>query len=339
MLAKSLLFLSTVLVAFSAWSIPEIQITSRFMSELLPYMQKNYGRAQFAGVGGLRINYYFRQVPQAKGVLIISPGQTESSLKYAEVLYDLKDLGYSIYIIDHRGQGLSDRTLPGTTLSHVNRFKDYVDDFTTFVKDVVHPENYRHSVIIAHSMGGAIASGFLLNNPTAVRAAIISSPMLEINTGKYGPLGAAVLSNILSLIGKGTQLAPSQTPYMLNPPFANNKVTSSAARFQAKVDLYKATPQIRIGGATVNWVKQALAYTTALRQKDNVYSVPTLIFQGGRDELVTAHGENQTCALSRNFCSIVKFPGAQHEILMEQDSIRNSALATIKAFLQKTEAL
>jgi lysophospholipase len=96
-------------------------------------------------------------VPQAKGVLIISPGQTESSLKYAEVLYDLKDLGYSIYIIDHRGQGLSDRTLPGTTLSHVNRFKDYVDDFTTFVKDVVHPENYRHSVIIAHSMGGANA--------------------------------------------------------------------------------------------------------------------------------------------------------------------------------------
>jgi lysophospholipase len=337
MLTRFLTAAFTIFVTLNCWAIPELQVSSRFMAELLPYMQKNYSRAQFTGVGGLKINYYFRQAPEAKGVLILSPGQTEPALKYAEVLYDIKDLGYSIYIIDHRGQGLSDRTLPGTTLSHVHHFKDYVDDFTTFVNEVVHPENYRHSMIIAHSMGGAIASGFLLNNPTAVRAAVISSPMLEINTGKYGPIGAAVLSNILSWIGKGTDLAPSQTPYKLDPPFENNKVTSSRARFQAKVDLYKAIPQTRVGGSTVNWVKQALAYSTSLRQKDNVYSVPTLIFQGGKDELVTAHGENQTCAHSRNFCSIVKFPEAQHEILMEQDSIRSSAIATIKAFIQKTE--
>ena len=42
-------------------------------------------------------------------MLVISPGQGEPALKYAELVYDLKDTGYDIFVIDHRGQGASDR--------------------------------------------------------------------------------------------------------------------------------------------------------------------------------------------------------------------------------------
>ena len=38
-------------------------------------------------------------------------GRTEYAEKYAELFYDLKDLGFSLYIYDHRGQGLSSRLL------------------------------------------------------------------------------------------------------------------------------------------------------------------------------------------------------------------------------------
>jgi lysophospholipase len=336
MLKLTIAFLAIAIASINAFAIPEAQVASKFMSEILPYMKSNYTRSQFEGAGGLKINYFYRQVENPKGVIIVTPGQGEASLKYAELLYDMKDWGYSIYIIDHRGQGLSDKTLPGTTRSHVRKFEHYIQDYTKFVTEIVHPENYRHSMIVAHSMGGAIASGFLQQNPTAVKAAVLSAPMIEINTGKWGPILASLFSNLLNFAGKSTDLAPGQSPYVANAPFANNMVTSSEARHQAKVSLYNAMPEMAVGGATVSWVKESLNFTTALRQKDSVYSVPTRIFQGGRDELVMPRGHNQICALSRAVCGIVKFPEAQHEILMEKDSIRNSALATIKSFLQET---
>jgi len=95
-------------------------------------------------------------------------------------------------------------------------------------------------------------------------------------------------------------------------------------------------PQMAVGGATVSWVKEAFNFTTAIRQQNDVFSVPTRIFNGGKDQLVMYHGHDQICGLSRANCALVKFPEAQHEILMENDSIRSSALATIKAFLEET---
>lgn len=336
MFKKAIAFLALTIAALNSFAIPEDQVVARFMSEMLPYMKSNYTRAQFEGADGLKINYFYKQVESPRGVIIMTPGQGEASLKYAEVLYDMKDWGYSIYIIDHRGQGLSDKTLPGTTYSYVKKFEHYIQDYTKFVNEIVHPENYKHSMIVAHSMGGAIASGFLKENPHAVKAAVLSAPMIEINPGKYGALGASFFSNLLNFIGKGTDLAPGQSPYRANAPFESNKVTSSRARHQAKVSLYAAMPEMAVGGATVSWVTEAFNFTTSIRQQDNVYSVPTRIFNGGKDQLVMAHGHNQICGLSRSVCALVKFPEAQHEILMEKDSIRSSALATIKAFLEET---
>ena len=337
MLKKLILAVSLCLISTTSFAVREQAVPSQFMQQLLPWVLSNYKQGSFQGVDNVKINYYFREVQDPKGVLIISPGQTESSLKYSELLWDLKDWGYSIYIIDHRGQGLSGRLLPDGTKSHVNRFQDYVDDFSYFVTNVVKSTTYKNSVIIAHSMGGGIASGFLNQHAFEVKAAVLSSPMLEINTGFFGALGADILANILTWAGRGDDLAPQQKPYNPNSPFEGNTVTSSRNRYQMKIDLYKKYPALGVGGATVNWVREALEFTTALRQKDNVYSVPTLMFNAGKDQIVTLHGESQTCKLSPDTCHLIGFPTAQHEILMEQDSIRDLALQKIKAFVQNSE--
>ena len=48
--------------------------------------------------------------PTPLGFVVISSGRTESLLKYDETVYDLHSAGYSVFIHDHRGQGLSGST-------------------------------------------------------------------------------------------------------------------------------------------------------------------------------------------------------------------------------------
>lgn len=339
MLKKILLFSSLIYTALSTQAIEETSLKARFMSELVPSMQQSYQRGSFSGVDGIKINYYYRLQANPRGVIVVTPGQSESSLKYAELLYDLKDSGYAIYIIDHRGQGESGRMLSDSTKSYVRSFQDYVDDFNTFVKTIVHPEHYKKSFILAHSMGGAIASGFLAHNPKAVSAVILSAPVMKINTGRFGTLGADIVANFLKFIGHETDLAPTQKPYDPNERFEGNTVTSSPMRFQAEKDLYNKYPQLRVGGATVNWVKESLEYTTWLRYTPDLYQVPTLMLQAGRDQLVMPSGENLSCeVLSPDFCKLVKIENSQHEILMEQDSIRTNALHQIQAFMAQVES-
>ncbi len=335
---KSYLFVFISVLSLSAYSIEESRVLGQFTSELLPYVLNNYKRGSFSGVDQVKINYYFLEKSNPDGVLIISPGQSESSLKYSEFLYDLKDLNYSIYIIDHRGQGESGRLLPDPIKSHVNRFSDYVNDFSYFVTEIVNPQRYRKSILLAHSMGGTIVSGFLLSHPKPVTAVILLAPMLEVNTGEYfDNLGADIVANILSITGFSTNYAPTQKPYNPAAKFETNSVTSSRARFQMRIDLYNKYPQLRVGGTTVNWLRESLEYAVKLRTTPNVYQVPTVVFQAGKDQFVWPRGQNQTCELlSPKVCKIIRsgYENSQHEILMEQDFIRNKAVSSIKSYIK-----
>ncbi len=109
-----------------------------------------------------------------------APGRIESYVKYAELAYDLFHCGYDVVIIDHRGQGRSGRLLADTHRGHVVNFSDYVDDLAAFWQQDVQPGPWRKRYILAHSMGGAIATLFLQRQPQAFHAAVFCAPMFGI---------------------------------------------------------------------------------------------------------------------------------------------------------------
>ena len=86
------------------------------------------------GEGGLRLEARrFLQPDRAaeQGAIVLVSGRTESMLKYKEVVHDLFRNGWSVYIHDHRGQGLSDRepaVRATPDIGHVERFDDFVRD-------------------------------------------------------------------------------------------------------------------------------------------------------------------------------------------------------------------
>ena len=338
---KILNLIAVFLFSQSTWALSESVLMNQLNTDVIPYFQSHFQKNQFIGVGQVPIQYYVKKVQNPLGVIIFSPGQSEAALKYSEFLYDLKDLQYDFYIIDHRGQGYSGRMLPDPVKSHVDHFQDYVSDFSYLINTIVKPRQYSRSILMAHSMGGAIATGYLLNNPGQISAAILSAPMLQVNTGLFNNLSADLVASAVDVLGFGSRYAATQKPYQAQSRFEDNKETSSFNRFIMKKMIYNPRPEIQVGGTTFRWLKESLQFTVQIRTNTDVkLQTPTVVFQAGHDQYVLPYGQNRFCEeLNPQMCKLVRtgFETSQHEILMETDSIRSYAIKFIKNYIQYFE--
>ncbi|HBT0435469.1 TPA: alpha/beta fold hydrolase, partial [Klebsiella pneumoniae] len=136
--------------------------------------------AEFKGVDDVPVRFVRFCAQHNDRLVLICPGRIESYVKYAEVAYDLFHCGFDVMIIDHRGQGRSGRLLSDTHRGHVVNFSDYVDDLAALWQQQVVPGHWRKRFILAHSMGGAIATLFLQRYRAHCDAIALCAPMFGI---------------------------------------------------------------------------------------------------------------------------------------------------------------
>lgn len=134
----------------------------------------------FSVADGLAIHYVRFTSPQHQDVILLCPGRGESYVKYPELAYDLFHCGYDVLIIDHRGQGRSDRLLQDPHRGHVVSFSDYVDDLEIFWRWEIADRHYQQCFALAHSMGSTIAALLLVRQLRAFHAAVLVAPMFGI---------------------------------------------------------------------------------------------------------------------------------------------------------------
>jgi len=282
--------------------------------------------------------------PQPAPAVVISSGRTEHYGKYKEIVHDLWRHGYSVYIHDHRGQGLSGP--PGLRpRGHVEHFDQYVDDLQHFVQQVVRSQQPAPTrlLLLGHSMGGGIGVRHLQKHPGTFAAAAFSSPMLAPNTG-------VVPTSLVCPVVKATDGFRSQAyvlgegpPELPPPAFAeDNLYTTSRARYQA---LYVAgiPDEIRLGGPTRRWLAEACRAGDAMLADAAAVKTPVMIVRSPDDEAVLPEAQDRFCAALKqagNPCrgtvdapqAPITLMGARHEIFIEHDRHRTPALQHILAF-------
>ncbi|XQW85390.1 alpha/beta fold hydrolase [Thalassotalea piscium] len=300
------------------------------------WQQGNF--STFNGIDNIKIHFATFTNQTNHQCLVISPGRVESYIKYQELAFELYQHGYNIFIIDHRGQGLSQRMTTNPHKGYVKRFDDYADDLATFITGHVNPSCLPGTkpLLLAHSMGGAIGTRVLQLHPNLVKAAVLSSPMFAINSGGI-PLwlaknlihSGAFLNNVLSsepwyFLGQNDYKAKE---------FADNILTHSPSRYQTFIKRYQQHQHVQLGGVTFQWLSQALQTNKDIFNDIDKIKTPVLILQAGEDSIVDSATQDDFChaLYQRNtqLCSShkpYKINGAYHELFFEDDTYRQQAL-------------
>ena len=120
--------------------ISEKDFFNNYQKKIVPFYN-SCEQGFFSGVENKRINYLKYESEKKDTAIIILHGKSESYIKYAELIYDLKEPGLSFYLMDHRGMGFSERILDqDRDKVFVKNFDNYVIDLKTFIDTVVKPK-------------------------------------------------------------------------------------------------------------------------------------------------------------------------------------------------------
>lgn len=310
-----------------AGAIPEADLLIDYTRTIIPYMNGAGRTGSFVGTGGVTLRYIAIEKDGERAALVLLGGHTESYVKYAELFYDLRDLPVSIYALDQRCQGFSDRLLADREKDHVESWKDYIADVKLFMDGVVKTRPHRKLLVLGHSLGGAVAAVYLAAHPGDFDGAILSAPVVRTT---FGVIGTAIVG-LMNFFGGGRAYVPGGGPYA-ETPFDKNKETHSTARHQRKLLDYREHPEIRLGSPTVRWAVELGRLSDAAQAGAASITVPVLVLKASEDVYADGVGIDEFCRKLPKGRKVA-FEGARHEILIERDEIRDRALAEIRGFL------
>lgn len=320
----------------------ELNLSQHYNAEITDFWNQHAQSHYFQGVDNKKIHSVSIINGHDKAI-VISQGRNESVLKYKEVAYDLHQQGYDIFLIDHRGQGFSERLGGDPHRGHVAHFSDYVTDFKKYVDSLHLEQRYTQRYLMTHSMGGAIGSLYLEQYQQPFQAAVLFSPMLSINFGILPTFAAKIITASSAQFCQWFSDKPCYVPGgkgYRKRGFVGNHITHSEARFNAVQSGFELAPETQLGDATMRWLNSSITATEQAIDNAQQITIPIMLIQAGSDQIVTAQGQQ---AFFDNLpdCTqhqLVTIKGAKHEILLEQDEMRTPALTHALQFLQDAAA-
>lgn len=272
----------------------------------------------------------------AKGTIFFLNGRGDFVEKYAETCRQWAASGYTVMTWDWRGQGLSGRMFGETSRTHLESFAPLVEDALGMLRDPALARLPKPWFVCAHSLGGHLALRILHDAPGVFAKAVLLAPMLGLNAGPLPPGLAQRFVRLMVSAGQGRRFALGQTPYgaMTRSRFRQLRLTSDAARFQDESDAIAANPALAIGGVTFGWVNAAFQSLNIIAAPGYVSSIqtPTLMLLAGREQIVDSHAAAEIGKLLPHG-RVAWINAAAHELLREQDIIRNEVIVIIDEFL------
>ena len=128
-----------------------------------------------------------------RGALVVTPGQSETIMKYKEILLRYQNMGFSpIFSIDHVGQGTSDRVNQNDHfMQHVNAKEQLIGAYSHFLNTILPtiPAS-KPRFLACHSMGCALSFAVLINDYEAARdtkfhAIVANAPLVKADTSPF----------------------------------------------------------------------------------------------------------------------------------------------------------
>ncbi len=267
-----------------------------------------------------------------RGTAVVFPGRTEFAEKYGRVAGRLVERGFSVAVVDWRGQGLSDRPAANPMRGHVEDFREYQRDVAALLDLVDGLGLPGQRLMVAHSMGGCIGFRTLLERAD-FGAAIFSAPMWHLQMKAATRELTARFTQLAYMMGFGMRLMPGtrERPTALAVDFESNALTTCRDTFAWCVGQIAAHPELSLGGPSMQWTRAALEEMARLYIAP-LPNLPVLTLLGGAESVVSASViRTQVGQMAQG--RLLELPGAKHEIFMERPEILARAWQGIDDFL------
>jgi lysophospholipase len=333
----------------------ETELSEKFNKVIKPWFETEMTSGFWTLADGTSLHYRYAHNNAAKSIIVISSGRVECAAKYAEIIYDLYQNGHSVFIHDHRGQGLSTRLVENPHLGYVEDFNQYVSDFGSMIDDVLLPmlnENYveaehnttnsdalmlNHALpalhLLCHSMGSAIGVLLVKARPELFAKAVFCSPMFGITP----PLPPWMANFLVRLGVRFNKLRGKRTSYFFGQidysptAFYKNRLMSSKVRYEVFRKTYAQQPELQLGGVTYEWLNASLIAMKEIRQQASQIAQPCLVLYSGADTVVANEDIEQVIGDFKH-CESTLIPEALHELLFEKDKFRVPVLNKILSY-------
>lgn len=269
-----------------------------------------------------------------RGTVMMFPGRSEYVEKYLHIAAAMRARGYATVIVDWRGQGLADRALADRMSGHVGDFDEYQLDVAAVLAAISRLGLPDPLFLIAHSMGGCIGLRALMHGLQA-RAAAFSGPMWGIKLKPHLRPVAWTLGTASRWFKFSHRYAPStrEKSYVLVSPFEDNLLTSDRSMYELMQRQGTAHPELSLGGPTLGWLIAALRECRALKARPSP-NLPTLVAVGGNERIIDIDAVTERMARWPG-ARLVRYPGAEHEIIMERPEILNAFLSSAADLFDK----
>lgn len=275
---------------------------------------------------------------RSHGTVCLLPGRSEPIEKYFETVDELRRRGFAVAAFDWRGQGGSDRHLRNPMKGHVDSFAEYDRDLEAFVQQVLLPDCPPPHYALAHSMGGLVALRAASDSRSRFARMVLSGPFVGFGPTRPSPNVACRIAATMTAVGLGEMSAHGQAQEtVLNIPFEGNRLTGDRKRFARIRTIAEKLPQVSIAGPTYGWIHAACRAVREAGTPDfgPAIKVPTLIVVGALERVVSLAAIERLAMEMRTGGQVV-VSGAEHELLMERDSIREQFFAAFDAFIPGT---
>jgi acylglycerol lipase len=220
-------------------------------------------------------------------------------------------LNVAVYGLDHLGHGKSEGAR-----EVVERFEDYTEPLALYYNRVKGWQAGKPIFLFGHSLGGLIATYYLLDHQADFQGAVISAPAIKAGDS-VSPVTIA-LGKVLSVVAPRAGVLALDAGLISRDPEVVRAYVHDPLVFHGKTPARLAAEMLK-----------AMERVTAEVAK---IALPFLAIQGGEDKLVDPGGAQMLYDKAQSRDKTLKiYPGLYHEVFNEPE--RAQVLGDVESWL------
>ena len=247
---------------------------------------------------GLKIATFSNHFKSEKGVMIITHGMGEHSMRYMEMVDFFTNVGYTVISFDIRGHGLSEGKR-----GHSPGYEFLMDDIERVYTQVKKDYPSLPIFLFGHSMGGNLILNFLLRKPNSICGAIVTGAYLKLGfePPKWKIILAKLSSSIWPTLSQPTELE-------LDALSRNKEVIRKYENDELVHDRITSAFFINVHFAGQYVIDHA-----------NEIKTPLLVMHGMEDRLTSPKGSQEFASNSGENVHLKMWDGLYHELHNEPE--------------------